>query len=433
MSLLFAWLPSLGYPSSTVFSSINPTHLPKLLHQLEAAQIHVATATAHSDVLQLSRIIRGCEASLTVISAEEAIRTATVEAELALATQAWYEASYNLKRLEREHNVYNGELSAGGNYFYTVLFALLMLFNIGMMYKLRFWWYNVTFVIGFLLQFLGYLARVLSLHRLWDIDLYLMQFVCLTISPVFLMAGLYFFLGQLIVMHGRHYSRVKPMTYAYIFVVCDVVSLIIQAAGGGIASSAVQQHELSTSGRWIMFGGVLFQVVAMTVFLVLLFFFLWKLWFQDLGKEAPAKIGKPSILSYLKMLLCTPSSVEYRRTVLERFYDTRFSELRNRKLMPFFPLIVVFAVIVIYIRCIYRVVELQQGFTGFLMTHDPFIMTLDAMLITLCGLVFIPFHPVFVFGSSADLGAKSLRVEEHTFEEDGTGQLKEYTHEESSV
>ena len=81
--------------------------------------------------------------------------------------------------------------------------------------KSKYWWYNVTFVCGYGLEFVGFLGRVLSFNDTSNMSHYIMQSVALTIAPAFIMAGVYFLFGQLVVIHGRQYSVLKPMWYSY--------------------------------------------------------------------------------------------------------------------------------------------------------------------------------------------------------------------------
>jgi hypothetical protein len=46
----------------------------------------------------------------------------------------------------------------------------------------------------------------------------------------------------------------------------------------------------------------------------------------------------------------------------------------------------VISVIFIYIRSVYRVVELSQGWNGYLISHEPYFIALDGMLLIPCPL-----------------------------------------------
>lgn len=92
--------------------------------------------------------------------------------------------------------------------------------------------------------------------------------ICLTIAPAFFTAGIYLCLGRIITVYGERYSRLKPRTYVYIFVTCDLISLILQAAGGAVTSIADEQ-SLQDTGVNIMIAGLVFQVASIVIFCVL--------------------------------------------------------------------------------------------------------------------------------------------------------------------
>jgi hypothetical protein len=52
-----------------------------------------------------------------------------------------------------------------------------------------------------------------------------------------------------------------------------------------------------------------------------------------------------------------------------------------------------FAIVMIYIRSIYRTIELSQGWTGYLITHELYFIVLDAVTMFLCGVIFNIVHP----------------------------------------
>lgn len=420
LSLLqsLAWSPTGGYPSATptTFKSIDPTHWPHLSELLSKALESVATATYVGDLVLLSEVIRGAQASMTVIGAQQVLATATDSAIQAKATQALFEASYNLKELATDQNLYTHYLNRGGNIFFFIVNTLILSFNVGMLFISRYHWYNLTFICGYGLEFLGFLGRILAFTDDKNINYYLLQFVCLTLSPAFIMGGIYFLFAQNVIVHGRHYSVLKPLWYSYFFVFCDVFSLVIQGLGGAMASIASKRKQDTRPGTWTMFGGILFQVLAMSVFLIFWFEFITRLYFRDADKvETDTKYKKKTIPNWLKMLFNTKSVRPYKEEELERFYNPKYASIRARKLVPYYPLAISAAVIVIFIRCIYRVIELKQGFRGYLVTHEVFLMTLDALMIAVSGLIFIPFHPVFVFGKENVL--KLATIKRNTDEE----------------
>lgn len=405
------WTPSSGYPDSTTTTkSIATEHVPDLALLLSNAVASLATQTYRLDLISLSQAARGAQASLTAISAQQVLATATDLLVLADATEALFHASWNLKVLKDDRNNYHYELNRGGNIFFFIVFCIIFVYTTGMLVWSRYHWYNITFFCGFALQVCGFLGRILAFSDTANLDFYLLQFVSLTLSPAFIMAGVYFLFAQAVILYGRSYSVLKPMWYSYFFITTDFLSLVVQGAGGGAASLATKEQRDPSPGTWTMFGGVLFQVIAMSIFLIFWFEFLNRLYYKDASRiEEDHPMKKWSIMNSLKLLFHTKSARIYKEKYLEPFYNPRYKEIRSRSLVPYLPLALTTAVITIYIRCIYRVVELKQGFNGYLIRHEVFLMTLDASMVAIAGLIFIPFHPVLVFGKKNVLRLATIK------------------------
>lgn len=58
---------------------------------------------------------------------------------------------------------------------------------------------------------------------------------------------------------GQEYSWIHPTSYAIVAITGDIISLVVQAAGGGLASGA-NTPEGQNNGAYIMVGGVFWQV-----------------------------------------------------------------------------------------------------------------------------------------------------------------------------
>ena len=67
------------------------------------------------------------------------------------------------------------------------------------------------------------------------------------------------------------------------------------------------------------------------------------------------------------------------------------------------------ATIFIFIRSIYRVVELQDGFDGTIANNEVAFMILEGPMIILASLLLTVFHPGYVFEGNWHAAAWSLR------------------------
>lgn len=85
------------------------------------------------------------------------------------------------------------------------------------------------------------------------------------------MAGaIYLCLRNIVVAFGEGKSRISAVWYTRIFIPCDVVSLVLQALGGGMASAAYHEGRSSTLGDRVMVAGLGLQVVTLAAFMVLI-------------------------------------------------------------------------------------------------------------------------------------------------------------------
>ncbi|THC91407.1 hypothetical protein EYZ11_009136 [Aspergillus tanneri] len=180
---------------------------------------------------------------------------------------------------------------------------------------------------------------------------FLMQISTLIIAPTFFTAGIYLLLGRFIQVLGRESSILSPNLYLWIFCTCDVISLVIQAIGGGMASSEADKVGGDTApGTHIMVAGIVFQMFSITVFVA-----------------------------------CAADFV--RRVILHRLLPST-----SVSIYPLFGAIV-FSVLCIYVRSIYRTIELSEGWSGYLITMERYFIALDGAMMVLCVAIFNIFHP----------------------------------------
>lgn len=398
--------------TTTTLTSIDSTHSAGLMSTLVSAASALPTATVTDEFVSYSQMVRGAKASLAVISAEEVLQTATATDVQSQATDIIYDNTLNLIDLWWEQNVYEYRINVPPNIVWLAVFGLLSLYLIAMTVVARYEWFNIAFVCGYLLELIGYIFKALSFDDMTNDDFYLGQFVCLTIAPAFIMAGIYFLYAQTLVIHGRQYSFLKPLWYSYIFISWDVTSLVIQAIGGGIASSA-NDTDTSDIGVNILIAGVCIQIAGMTVFLVLLISSLNLLYFKNTKLiQSNSPLNKWSIWNFIKFLVNTKSADRFKRTELDRYYNQApiFMSIRQKsKLLPYFPFAILVSVIFVYVRCVFRVVELCQGWHGYLMVHEIYTLLLDSFPVAVCGLIYVPFHPVWVFGRKNIISSKAIR------------------------
>ncbi|KAJ4353088.1 hypothetical protein N0V95_003683 [Ascochyta clinopodiicola] len=254
-----------------------------------------------------------------------------------------------------------------GNAVYLVCFGLLLISQIWLGTRSKTWKYMATVCVGILGEMAGYVGRVMLNANPFLMNNFLVNLIPLTIAPALLTAGIYLCLGRVIVVVGEENSRLKPKMYTYTFVGCDVLALVLQAIGGGLAATAKDKRG-SDQGVRIMIAGLISQVFTMALFMAL-----W----LDFGLRT-RQVRLAGGLKWMQPAL----------------YET----LRATRDFQDFQLSLFMATVLIFIRCIYRVAELWQGFGGHLANHEASFMLLEGPLIILAVAGMTVFHPGRVFG-----------------------------------
>lgn len=200
----------------------------------------------------------------------------------------------------------------------------------------------------------------------------------LTLAPALLTAGIYLCLGRVIVAIGSENSRLKPKMYTYIFISCDVLALILQGVGGGMAATG-KDVKGSKRGVDIMIAGLISQVITMTLFLAL--------WADFALRTRRARLSGS----------------------LARSQPPLYEQLRAYKTFPLFQWALFAATIFIYVRCIYRVAELWDGFNGHLANDEVTFMIFEGPMVILAVTALTIFHPGRVFGDLWVPAGKGVR------------------------
>lgn len=264
--------------------------------------------------------------------------------------------------------------SVPGNVTYAALLGAILLAQIGLGFIYRTWGFLVGMFCGLVLEVIGYAGRILLHNDPFNFNNFLIYLIPLTIGPAFLTGSIYLCLSRIIIVYGEHISRLKPRTYAIVFMCSDFVSLLLQAAGGAIAAVATTQ-SLGNTGRYIMVAGLAFQVLSLVLFMLLWLDLLVRL--RRMGKD--------------------------RRS--ERMRHLQMSVFRFKA----FQYALWFATILIFIRSVYRVVELQGGFNGTVANNQTAFMILEGPMIILATFALTVLHPGYAFAGNWHLAAWSLR------------------------
>ncbi|EST04780.1 RTA-like protein [Kalmanozyma brasiliensis GHG001] len=199
----------------------------------------------------------------------------------------------------------------------------------------------------------GWIARTFGHTNPFNRNAYIAQIVCLILSPAFISAVNYVAFQNVMDVFGSRWSRIPRKWYVIGFCFGDLCSLVVQAVGGAMSAEATTEDQVET-GKNIMIAGVSVQVA----------------------------VTAPFMLLYL----------DYNIRRLREWARLAKDERPHRRVEIFNKVIGV-STLLILVRCIYRIVEMADGWVGYLATTEVYFDVLDGLMILLAIGVFIPFHP----------------------------------------
>lgn len=265
----------------------------------------------------------------------------------------------------------------GVNSFLAALFGTLLIAHIVIGTWKRSWTFMIAISIGCFGELMGYIGRLLLHTNPWSETGLEIEICCLVLAPSFLAAGVYLTLKHVVIYCGEEYSRLRPARYPWIFILCDLGSIAIQAIGGGIAASAKQgsSRALLNAGDDLIIAGIAFQVGTMAVFLALaLDYYLRR-------KKALLKVWEGGNAA----------------ATLNHSPERYMAGTRRSHQFHFFCFAISFAYVTILIRCIYRIHEMAGGWGNSRMRDETVFLILDGMMVAFASIAFTLAHPAFMF------------------------------------
>ncbi|KAI0346926.1 RTA1-domain-containing protein [Trametopsis cervina] len=247
----------------------------------------------------------------------------------------------------------------------TILFLVLFGLSAGQAVWYKIWWLLPTAVLAGVGETIGWAGRYWSSRNVPNGDAFRIQIVCTIISPTPLLAASFIILSRLTSILGTQYSRLSPRWYSRIFLTCDIIALIIQALGGGLADS--DDASQSRLGSNIMLGGIVFQLVALVIFATLMVEYFVRCW-RNLPREGAmtSPYGSSTTL------------VRQPREILKL-------KLASAALC--------FSTLVLFIRSVYRTAELADGWNGRIIATQVYFNVLDGGMVVLAIYTLNFVHP----------------------------------------
>ncbi|KAJ5579614.1 RTA1-domain-containing protein [Penicillium hispanicum] len=211
------------------------------------------------------------------------------------------------------------------------------------------WGFMGSVIAGCILEILGYVGRLIIHDNPFNFQGFLMQIICITIAPVFFCSAIYVLLSQVINLVDPALSRIKPQLFYWIFIPCDIISLVLQALGGALSCTGSNKAAIQV-GVDISLAGLVFQVFTLTIFCGL-------------------------FIDYLNTCRRSPARKAF------------------TKRMNFFLVFMFISIILILVRCCYRIVELHDGYFSSWFRDQSLFIALESGIMCAAILTMIFGHP----------------------------------------
>ncbi|KAI9151341.1 RTA1 like protein [Paramyrothecium foliicola] len=249
--------------------------------------------------------------------------------------------------------LYRYEPSMAAAIIFIILFLIVTLLHTYQLVMTKTWFF-IPFVIGGFFQWIGYVGRAMSAAEEspnYALGPYILQTLLLLLAPALYAASIYMILGRVIALtDGEDYCLVPRKWLTKLFVFGDVLSFMLQSAGGGIMASG--GLDSMHKGEQIIIGGLIVQVIFFTFFAITAGLFHFRL----------AQFPTRKVLSF---------DIPWQKYLYVLY-------------------VVSFLVIV---RSLFRLIEYVQGNDGYLISHEVYLYVFDAVLMWLSMAAFAWEHP----------------------------------------
>lgn len=196
-----------------------------------------------------------------------------------------------------QHGFLSSPPSLAGSSVFLVAFAVLVPINFftGMRYNTPL--YSSTIIAGLLFEVVGYVGRVLLNSNTASVPSFVIFMLGTIMGPVFFTSAVYQILPHVVVLYGKEFTLIsQPAHFGLLFLVLDLFTLVIQAAGIALAVTGGSQAEVRlqcrnvlivchadssfiqiTRGIDILLAGLGMQLVSSALFLAIYWYFVYKL------------------------------------------------------------------------------------------------------------------------------------------------------------
>ncbi|KAH7092869.1 RTA1 like protein-domain-containing protein [Auriculariales sp. MPI-PUGE-AT-0066] len=242
--------------------------------------------------------------------------------------------------------LYHYEPSATAAILFGALFLISTLINTYQTIRTK-TWYLIPFVVGGVLSILGYMGRWMSSRQTpdWTKGPFILQTLTLLVAPSLYAASIYMTLKRIISLVQA--ERLSPIRFSWLtklFVGGDFISFLLQG----------QNIDTIEMGRNIILVGLFCQLVFFALFGVTSIVFHWRV------LRNPTRLSEKTELAWV-----------WRKHLYTLYFMSSL----------------------IFVRCVFRIIEYMQGTTGYLMNHEVYMYIFDAFLMTIVSFTLNFLHP----------------------------------------
>ncbi|PSN66737.1 RTA1-domain-containing protein [Corynespora cassiicola Philippines] len=148
-----------------------------------------------------------------------------------------------------------------------IVFGILFGYHAFKLFKTK-TWFCIPFVVGAILEIIGYGARAYGNSNPYNLGAYIIQSLFILLAPILFAASVYMFLSRIIRASGQpSYAMIRPNWLTKIFVGGDILCFLMQGIGGSIMASGDSKSS-SDMGKTIILAGLILQIVIFGFFMV---------------------------------------------------------------------------------------------------------------------------------------------------------------------
>lgn len=254
---------------------------------------------------------------------------------------------------------------------FAVLYGLVFIYITYLTFFRYKAWYFTVVPIGAAIEVAAYVLRCYSGQNPSVLVPYILTLIYTVLAPLLFAAGDYLLLGRLIrsaLPPGQHrVLRISARLITRLFVIFDVLAFMIQSAGSSIASSVNWVGSTAAIGVNVLIAGLAFQTVVLGGFLVALSRFGYHVRKNGAGKK---DAGRKLSESWQGLAIAVTVSST-----------------------------------LIFIRCIYRLVEFAEGVNGYIFKNEWLFWVFESAPMLVAVGVFCIWHPGACLGKNGGKGS----------------------------